>query len=357
MMEMPHQEHLFEHIKQNSRYARRMFGSQRNQYQGQTVAICGAGPSLRDYVTSPQPYTDQVWACNSAIRFLKSKNMRVTHAFGIDQGEAMIDDWTPLYDVTYLIASSVHPKLVKYLRTNNRRIRWFHNFLGLHDPEGWTPPPGCMVCLGTPERHEEVQATYPHEAKPISYEMWLYQNIFASSCVPAYGLNSVARAIGVALYVGFDQILVYGSDCACAPDNPPIPLIGTPEYEAWTKQVVVYADGRTVWDVYGPNGTMIECGGADFIEAREIDGVWQPVWRRWITRADMVVTAQHLVQIVKENPSVQLIGDILPNKLLHWQPEDWARAQGGRGVPGMDGKGAVVGFVVHPELEKQLAGT
>src|SRR5690349_3831927 len=93
-MELPHSELLFEHIKQNARRARKMFASTKNSHAGKRVAICGAGPSLQEYLDQPPtPQPDQVWACNSAVPFLKTHGGRVTHAFGIDQGLGMLEDW------------------------------------------------------------------------------------------------------------------------------------------------------------------------------------------------------------------------------------------------------------------------
>lgn len=321
---------LFAHIQQNARHAKKMFGTRADEFKGQTVAICGAGPSLRDYHTTPQPAADQVWACNSALPYLMDHGVRVTHAFGIDQGEGMLEDWARTFDVTYVVASSVHPKLVTHLQKHNRRLRWFHNYLGLPDPDEWVKPDICVVC-----QHVEAGQHAGHGYTPLTYEMWMYQNLYATSCIPAYGLNVVARAIGVALYLGFAKILVYGSDCAAAVDGPPMPNAADLDaYADWMKQVVVYADGRTAFDVYGPQGVMIEACGPDL------------GWHRWHTRGDMLVTARHLTVIVNTNKArVQLVGDILPNALMDWTPEMWLdRANQGAGVPNMDGKGGITGF-------------
>lgn len=314
---------LFGHIRRNARYAKTMVGATANEYAGQTVAICGAGPSLRDYHTTPQPATDQVWACNSALPYLMNHGVRVTHAIGIDQGEGMLEDWARTFDVTYMIASSVHPRLVKHLRNHHRRLQWFHNYLGIPDPPDWVKPDICVVC-----QHVEAGAHEGHAYTPLTYEIWLYQNLYQASCIPAYGLNVVARAIGVALYLGFSKIMVYGSDCAARVDGPSMPNAVDPDaYAAWMKEIVVYADGRTAFDVYGPKGVMIEASGPNL------------GWRRWHTRGDMLVTARHLTVIVNTNADrVQLVGDILPNALMDWTPTQW------EDVPDMDGKGAITGF-------------
>lgn len=175
--------------------------------------------------------------------------------------------------------------------------------------------------------------TEPHVYKPMSHEDWLYQTLFAPSCQPQYGLNVVARAIGLALYMGFSKIRVWGSDCAAIPDAPPMPQLSDPAYLDWAKNVVMYADGRNVLDVYGPEGTMVQAEGSDFGN------------RRWHTRADMLITARHLVTMVKYGSpgQIELMGDILPNALMDWTDEQWDQA------PNMTGKGSITGFEMHKD--------
>lgn len=342
-MTMPHQDHLFDHIRQNAPYAKQMFGGVKGAAAGKTLAICGAGPSLWEYLKNPpNPQPDQVWGCNSAVPFLKERKARLTHAIGIDQGEGMLRDWERTYgDLTYLIASSVHPSLVKHLRQRNLRIRWFHNFLGLEDPPDYVPVDICAQC-----QHVKAGAHVGHEFTPITYEMSLYQTLYGPSCMPGFGMNVVSRAIGLAMYVGYDRILVYGSDCAAQPNGPPMPHGegSEEEYAHWMKQLVVYADGRTAFDVYGPSGIMIEASGPDFHG------------QRWHTRGDMLITARHIVQIVRESQDrVFLMGNTLPKVLLGWTEDMWTRANGRQGVPDMTGKGSVTGF--HLNTPEFIAST
>lgn len=332
---------LFEHITQNAKYARKMIGAVPGERTGKTVAICGAGPSTRDVLVNP-PKVDQVWACNSAVPYLMKHNARVTHALGVDQGLGMLDDWATVYpNVTYMIASSVHPQLVAHLRTYNVRIRWFHNFLGIENLPDYEPPDMCGTCY-----RAAASPLHPsdHAFKAIAQEMNLYRTLYQSSCYPAAGLNVVARAIGVALYQGFDRILVYGADCACLPGGPPMPPMGDPSYVEWTKKIVVYADGRTVFDVYGRDGIIVE---ACYETAYEYStGETEVRSRRWHLRADFLVTARHLVWMAKESHGrIQLMGDTLPNALMGWTEKDW------EGVPNHDGKGSITGFKLHKDYQ------
>jgi hypothetical protein len=248
----------------------------------------------------------EVWACNSALPYMVDHGHRVTHGFAIDQGDAMLasHEWGRALDVEYLLASSVHPKLVTHLRDAGRSLAFFHSFLGMPDPDGWTPPA---------------------DRPDVSYEMWLYTTIFPTGVQVGYGLNSVPRAICLALFLGFDEILIYGADCACAPDQAPMPSLGTPAYTSWMEQLAMYADGRCAIQ-YGEQAVMAEA---------VIEG------RRWHTRPDMVISATMMVDLVRQHPHITLVGDTLPNVLLQ---QDAAFFDD---MPRLVGVGDIQGFGAH----------
>jgi len=303
-LSLPDGAELYEFIKANARHATTMV--QPNGGTGKRVAICGAGVSLAETAATIPADVAEVWACNSALPFMVDNGYRVTHGFGIDQGEAMLaqHEWGRALDVEYLVASSVNPKLVTLLLDAGRSLSFFHSFLGLPDPAGWTPPA---------------------ERPDVSYEMVLYTTIFPTGVQVGYGLNSVPRAICLALFLGFDEILVYGADCACAPDQPAMPSLETPEYAAWMAGLKMYADGRTAIQ-YGAQAVMAEA---------VIDG------RRWHTRPDMVISATMMVDLVKQHPHITLVGDTLPTVLLAQEPEFFDD------MPRLVGVGDIQGFGAH----------
>lgn len=291
-LQMPNQASLFDQVKANAKYATDVLTA--DSAIGKSVVICGAGPSLNDHLDSIL-LSDEVWACNSALPYLKDRHVRVTHGFAIDQGEAMLGavEWERTFDVTYLIASSVHPSLVTHLRTNKRKTRFFHSFLGIADPEG-----------------------------EKDYELKLYTSLYPTSLLVGHGLNAVPRALCLALAMGFSRITVYGADCACKPGCSvmPFPEEHNAEYNAWLDTVQLYADGRTA-AVYGSDACMAEA---------EIDG------RLWHTRPDMLISAQHLLALEAGFPGrVTLIGDTLPNAI---------RGKDMTGMPELSGMGEVSGF-------------
>ena len=295
---MPNMAHLYDHIITNADAARVAGMAQPGVGTGRTVAICGAGPTLATARITPR--ADQVWACNSALPYLMDRGDRVTHGFGIDQGEAMLHarEWGRTFDVGYYLASSVHPSLVRHL--SGRSLTFFHSYLGIPDPPEWVSP-----------------------REPMAYEMFLYRSLYAESVQVGHGLNSVPRAICLALFMGFKRIIVYGADCACAVDSPAMPELLTPAYVAWMESLQLYADGRCA-SVFGVEAVMAEA---------VIDG------HRWHTRPDMVISARHMVELTRAYPGrIRLVGDTLPTVLSRQSSEFMTR------MPALTGVGQVSGF-------------
>lgn len=330
-MSMPNQEGLADHITGNRKYCsgpKQMV--QPNTNKGQTVNICGAGPSLADYHEELQRWpAHQTWGCNSALPYLKDHGLPATHGFAVDQGVEMLNsaEWERTFDVTYLIATSVHPTLPVHLLKQHRRIKWFHNYLGINDPEGWTWP------LGVPK--PQIMPTY---------EWYLYCTVWPSCAMTGYGLNSVPRAIGLAVWMGFKTIRVFGADCSAKPvDATTRAEMPTPHgdaYTPWLDTVQLYASGRTPREAYGDKAMMVE---AILCDDKSCDcRLGHPETARvrfWHTRPDMVISALHLMHIAQQfQGRVELIGDTLPN-LMQGKPASFFEA-----MPQLTGKGSISGF-------------
>lgn len=320
---------LFDAIRENAHYATHMLAPTPNTKRGKRLVICGAGPSLHGYLTEwPRWFAHEVWACNSAVPFLMQQGARVTHAFGVDQTLGMLDDWQTVYPaLQYYVASSIHPQLRDHLLRGGASLTWLHNLLGLPNPEGWPVPDSCWWC-GQPND----EAHHGHDFRPLTHELWLYRTLYPPAVWAQYGLNAVGRALCVALWMGYQKIHIWGSDCgAIAPSR--MPASDSPDWPAWMESVVMYADGRNARQVYTVNGALIET----------------PIMqgRQWITRADMVMTAQHLITMIKwAKGRVVLRGDTLPGDLL---AEGEASFVGTRALPTIEGEGIVTGMVLHPE--------
>lgn len=263
-LSMPGGTEIYEQVIENAPYATQM--ALPNSRLGQTVVVCGAGPSLNDSHQGTH-LAHEVWACNSALPLLMDRGVRVTHGFCIDQYDAMLAEWDRTFDVEYLLASSVHPDLVKHLAS--RRLTFFHNHIGLGEP---------------------------------GYEDNLYDSLYTTSIKTGHGLNSVPRAVCLALAMGFSSIIVYGADCAAAPHDPMPPYEDDPEaYGQWMDGLVLYADGRTAGRCFGRATVICEA---------VIDG------NLWHTRPDMVISAVHLLELGRQYPGrITFVGDTLVNAI------------------------------------------
>jgi hypothetical protein len=241
----PVQDHLRDYVDANrvSDPARMVTPDKR---VGHTVAICGAGPSLE---RADLRGVDAVWACNSAVPFLYwGMAKRVDVAIGIDQTKGLLSEWENPAHVPYYLASSVDPALVKHLESHGRTVSFFHNHVGFADNE-----------------FEHYCGTWP------------------PTLMVGEGFTVVSRAIGLALWMGYERIDVYGADCAFA-DND-----------------VTHANGEVATVAY--HNPLIMTG--------EING------RTWRTRPDMLMDAVHLVRRVRQaNGRIRLMGDTLPVALL-----------------------------------------
>lgn len=250
-----------------------------NEAAGQHVVICGAGPSLRDDAAEWCPQGDQVWGCNSAAPWLAKNGHAVTHAFTVDQTPGMLRDWLDAPDVEYLCATTIHPHLTTWLRSKGRTLRFFNNYVGI--------------------KGEPV----PFRDEMIPFEDWLYCVLFPPTIRAGSGLNSVNRAIDVALFMGFSKITVLGADCALRLKRPkPEHFVhGDRAHRRWLeKHTVMHVNGTSA--VHGGQ-TAITLGGM-------LDG------RYWESKPDMLVSAVWLEMTRRRlQGRLDIIGDVLPNAL------------------------------------------
>lgn len=219
------------------------------QFMGKVLALCGAGPSLAGATIHTH---DELWGCNSAVSYLADNGYEPTGAVGIDQTERMIDDWYRTPDVVHYIASTVHPKLTEHLIKNGREIRMFHNYVGFED---------------------EIDF-YNSKPWPASFMM-------------GTGATVLSRTVGLAAWMGFRRIDIYGADCAFVDG-------------------VAHANGETIEDAFGTTSVM----------EGEVDG------RTYQTRPDMLMNAVDLARLVKAYPGrIRLMGDTLPVALMGFEDD------------------------------------
>lgn len=297
--------------------------------RGKHLVICGAGPSLVE--TAPdwcdRDDVDHVWGVNSALPWLIEHGHRVTHGITVDQQPQMCTEWATTPDVEYLLATTVHPHLTELLIGEGRRIRWFHNFVGLQgEPVGYAVCRACRTVSG----HGTTECPECHcvdlDDNTMSFEQWMYSSLYPPTVVTGGGLTSGTRAIDLARFMGYDRITVLGQDCAMRTSGP-IPAgldKGSPEHLQWLREnTVMHADG----------GHALASGATAVTMGAEIDGRW------WESKPDMLISAVWLVKLARHDPRVRLIGDTLPAALLD-KDDEWLDR-----MPTMtDGEGNAIGF-------------
>lgn len=219
-----------------------------DEFHGKVLALCGAGPSL---ASEPIYEADEVWGCNSAVNWLQENGHAPTAAVGIDQTEQMVKDWATTPDVTHYIASTVNPKLTEHLLARGRTVKFFHNLVGWGEGE---------------------IEFYNSAPWPASFMM-------------GGGATVLSRTIGLAAWMGFRRIDVYGADCAFTDG-------------------IAHANGETIEDAFGHTSVM----------EGVVDG------RTWHTRPDMLMCAVDLVRLARKYPGrIRLMGDTLPVALLGFE--------------------------------------
>ena len=177
---------------------------QPDTHRAQTLAICGAGPSLLSHEFDR---TDQLWACNSALPFLVAEGIHVDVGVGIDQTPGLLREWERPPDVIYYVASSCDPALIAHLKEHDREVRLFHNNVG---------------------------------AGPnIKWEWKQYCDAYPPGFMVGEGATVVCRSIGLAWFAGFERVDVYGADCCFGDDD------------------LAHANGETLSEAYG-RPTMME---------------------------------------------------------------------------------------------------
>lgn len=342
---------------------------QHNEAEGQHIVICGAGPSLADHARRfCRRGFDQLWGCNSALLWLIDNGYHPTHGYTIDQTPHMVEEWYEAPDVKYLVASSIHPHLTEWLQSKNRDVTFFHNFVGMQEE-----PVKYGYCHACDAVHSPGSETGPCqkcggelEVRAMAYEDWVYLALYPPTTRTGSGLNSVSRAIDLAIFMGAGRITVLGADCALRIKSRPVGEIGTPEYMKWLKEeAIMHADGSDPLRSGATATTM----GAELLTPRNRFVTWflrrtlkvpvlnrirhlqplawgfwhlnllyKPVW--WQTKPDMAITATFLSDMADHyGRRLRLIGNTLPNALVGKDRDYLER------LPSIvDGKGDVVRF-------------
>ena len=151
--------------------------------RGESLLICGAGPSLSGVGDALDGHDGDVWACNSALNYMVEHGHRVTHGLAIDASTRMFGEvWTDPPDVEYILATTVNPGLTAHILNAGRPVTFFHS----------------MRCVD-----DEVE---------------LYGLLYPKTALTGHGLNVVNRALDLAGWLGYD-VKIIGADSALGSDS------------------------------------------------------------------------------------------------------------------------------------------
>lgn len=286
---------------------------EQNSHKGQTLVICGAGPSLRDNADEYCTTDYVVWGCNSAGPWLLENGYRCDTFYSVDQTPELIGEWVSAPDVDYIISSTSHPNLTEYLLSKNRRLTFHHNYVGINQrPVAYSVCNDCDYVGGyeIPECQNCKSSNIKNGI--LAYEDWLYMALYPGTIRAGSGLNTVSRAIDVGMFMGFEKIYVLGADCQMTMKSPQPEgaVIGSPAYLEWLRnETVMHANGGSALANNQSPMTLsaVIDPGTDGPKVRRGKGI--PV----LTKVDLLVTAVFLVEMQRKlKPRVTLVGEGLP---------------------------------------------
>jgi len=174
----PTNAYVLDFIKENAQYGYPM--AKIGEGKGREVYICGNGRGLPKHAgkikRDGMANTVDVWGCNGAVNWLWQNNVKVTHGFTTDTSHRMYQEcWVNPPPIHYLIATCVNPKTVDQLMAAGAKgVTFFHNYTG------------------------------------VDGEIPLYQSLYPGAPLVGEGLNSVNRALALALMMDYDKIYLLG---------------------------------------------------------------------------------------------------------------------------------------------------
>jgi hypothetical protein len=225
------------------------------------VVVCGTAPSLvkasslRE-IKRLQSLGYKVFAVKQAIRILPEYGIIPDFSVAMDPGEKQIKK-TPLDPrVTYLVATSCHPRMFDYLLKGGANVVLFHSACG---------------------------AAFENLC-----EMEIYEKYFPENCryesVASGGFTVVNRAVAVASWMGAKRICIAGAPFGWRDDE----------------------------DYYAPTVTEPagNASGPTLDDQGRVDG------KRWFSKADLLPSAMSLARKAKASPGkFDFIGDSLAASL------------------------------------------
>ncbi len=218
----------FGNLKQHINYAK-ILGVpfvEKDRHQGAPGAvICSTGaticdPSVQEAVLS---YVDRGYVpifLKESLTYLKEKiGVTAKYAVSMDPGADRQIGRTPIVEgVTYCVATSCHPQFFDYLVEGGANVEIFNSACGVYDVKSI---PGMCLDLNN---HQQCVVQGEHQLKtndgfeftPIMYgrvdENSVYMELFGHCDVMEGGFTVSNRALALANYMGFKDIVMAGTD-------------------------------------------------------------------------------------------------------------------------------------------------
>jgi hypothetical protein len=131
----------------------------------------------------------------------------------------------------------VHPHLTEWLMSKGYTCRFFHNFVGLREqPVTYGVCNGCDAMSDAQEADAKcADCGGEIDSRTLDYENWMYALLFPATTMAGSGLNSVSRAIDVAMFAGAEKVTVLGADCALRTTSRPPNRLDRDAHIKWLK--------------------------------------------------------------------------------------------------------------------------
>jgi len=218
----PDAQSLLPHLKSSA--ARNLGVVKKDCHAGEKALICSTGSTIKNKTVMRQVKNlskdHVVFALKETIPYLKSKGIAPTYSVAMDPGGPRQVTRTPIDpDVVYCLASSCHPDLYDHLIDGGCEVRVFHSACG--ESEQYYEK-GILVDTGFGQ-NAVVEGMFELESMDggklcplvpmIKSEIELYEELFDGyNAVMCGGFTVTNRALAVAKYMGFDEVVMAGTD-------------------------------------------------------------------------------------------------------------------------------------------------
>lgn len=196
-------------------------------HKGQRALICSTGPSIMDKKILKKikklAKNHVVFGLKETIPYLREHKINVKYTVSMDPGGGRQVARTPIdQDVIYCLASSCNPELYDHVLGGGCEIQVFHSACGESAP---SYEPGILVQAHAHDPvHGLVKGVYELKTleggldfcplvPTIRSEIDLYGDLFNGQAdVMCGGFTVTNRALALAKYMGFDRIVMAGTD-------------------------------------------------------------------------------------------------------------------------------------------------